>query len=191
MTYKTPTATGAGNARFSATAIFLHWLMAAGLAANFVLGLSMADMALSPQKLQFVSWHKWAGITLLGLVSLRLLWRLAHRPPALLPAPQWQMRAAYASHFLLYVLMFAIPLSGWIMSSAGGFTVVYLGVLPLPDLVGKDRALFHTLKEVHETLNWIMLGIVVLHAAAALKHHWVERDATLARMLPWLARRSS
>jgi cytochrome b561 len=87
--------------------------------------------------------------------------------------------------------MFAIPLTGWIMSSAGGFTVVYLGVLPLPDLVGKDRALFHTLKEVHETLNWIMLGIVALHAAAALKHHFVERDATLARMLPWFARRSS
>jgi cytochrome b561 len=174
--------------QFSSTAIVLHWLMALMLTANFVLGLSMSDLPLSPQKLQFVSWHKWVGISLLGLASLRLLWRVSVQPPPLLPAPAWQLRAAHASHFVLYLLMFAIPVSGWIMSSAGGFTVVYLGLFPLPDLVGKNKALFGQLKDLHEILNYALLALVVLHAAAALKHHWLDRDATLARMLPWLRR---
>ena len=130
-------------------AIGLHWLMALGLAANFALGLTMSDLPLSPQKLQFYSWHKWAGITLLGLVTLRLIWRGFASPPALLSAPLWQQRAARLSHILMYVLMFAIPLSGWLMSSAGGFTVNYLGIFQLPNLVGKDKALFELLKETH------------------------------------------
>ena len=171
---------------YTRSAIFLHWFMALALAANFILGLTMSDLPLSPQKLQFYSWHKWAGITLLGLVTLRLIWRVIKRPPELLPAPLWQQRAAKISHVLLYGLMFAIPLSGWLMSSAGGFTVSYLGVLPLPDLVGKDKELFETLKEVHETLNFILLGLVILHVLAALKHHFVDRDASLRRILPWV-----
>ena len=169
---------------YTANAIFLHWFMALALVANFILGLTMSDLPLSPQKLQFYSWHKWAGITLLGLVTLRLIWRAIKRPPELLPASPWQQRAAKISHALLYGFMFAIPLSGWLMSSAGGFTVNYFGVLPLPDLVGKDKALFETLKEVHETLNFTLLGLVILHVMAALKHHFVDHDASLRRMLP-------
>lgn len=173
------------NETYTPGAIFLHWFMALALVANFILGLTMSDLQTSPQKLQFYSWHKWAGITLLGLVTLRLIWRGIARAPALLPAPVWQRRLAHLSHILLYALMFAIPLSGWLMSSAGGFTVNYLGVLALPDLVGKDKALFETLKEVHETLNYTLLGLVILHVLAALKHHFVERDASLRRILPW------
>jgi cytochrome b561 len=170
-------------------AIGLHWLMALALIANLVLGLSMADLPRSPQKLQLFAWHKWAGMTLLALVTLRLLWRVTHPVPHALPnTPAWQARAANFAHFGLYLLMFAIPLSGWLMSSAGGFQVVYLGILPLPDLVGKNKALFESLKEIHETLNYAMLALVIAHAAAALKHHWLDRDPTLARMLPWLAR---
>lgn len=175
---------------YSLTAIGLHWFMAAALAANFVLGLTMSDLALSPQKLQFYSWHKWAGITLLALVTLRLIWRVLTHPPARLAAPVWQQRAAQLSHWLMYLLMFAIPLSGWLMSSAGGFTVNYFGVLPLPDLVDKNKALFEQLKEIHGILNFSLLAVVVIHIVAALKHHFMDRDATLGRMLPWIKSRS-
>ena len=177
---------GIDRPTYTPVAIALHWLMALALAANFALGLTMSDLPLSPQKLQFYAWHKWAGISLLGLVTLRLIWRGIAQAPELLPAPVWQQRLARLSHILLYALMFAIPLSGWLMSSAAGFTVNYLGVLPLPDLVGKDKALFETLKEVHETLNFTLLGMVIIHVLAALKHHFVDHDASLRRILPWI-----
>lgn len=171
---------------YTSTAITFHWLMALIIIANFALGVTMSDMPRSPEKLQFVSWHKWAGITLLGLVALRFLWRaFAERPP-LLPTAVWQRRVAKLTHFLLYVLMFAIPISGWLMSSAGGFPVVYLGLFQLPDLVAKDKQLFDLLKEVHEILNYTLLGLVILHVLAVLKHQFIDRDATLARMVPWL-----
>ncbi len=176
------------SARYSSPAILLHWLMALGLAANFALGLTMADMALSPEKLKFFSWHKWAGITLLGLVALRLLWRLLRQPPPMLPMPAWQRRSAAAVHGLMYLLMFAIPLSGWLMSSAAGVQVVYLGMFPLPDLVAKNKALFDLLKEVHESLNFTLLALVAVHLAGALKHHLMDGDATLSRMIPWMRR---
>lgn len=171
---------------YTKTAITFHWLMAVLLAANFALGLTMSDMALSPQKLQFVSWHKWAGITLLGLVTLRFLWRAFANRPMLLPMAAWQRRLAKLTHFLMYVLLFAIPISGWLMSSAGGFTVSYLGLFPLPDLIAKDKQVFEQLKEVHEILNFTLLGLVILHVLAVLKHQFIDRDATLARMVPWL-----
>jgi len=86
----------------------------------------------------------------------------------------------------LYILMFAIPLSGWLMSSALGFPVVLFGVLPLPDLIGKDKELGETLKGVHESLNYALLLLVVAHVGGALKHHLIDRDGTLVRMLPFL-----
>lgn len=171
---------------YTKTAITFHWLMAVLLIANFALGLTMEEMELSPDKLQFVSWHKWAGITLLGLVTLRFLWRAFANRPVLLPMATWQRRLAKLTHFLMYLLLFAIPISGWLMSSAGGFTVSYLGLFPLPDLVAKDKQLFELLKEVHEVLNFTLLGLVILHVLAVLKHQFIDRDATLARMVPWL-----
>ncbi len=97
--------------------------------------------------------------------------------------PRWQRFAASASHFLLYALMLAIPLSGWLFSSASGFKVVYLGKIPLPDLVAKDKALAESLLVVHQTLNYFMAAMVALHVAAALKHHFIDRDDVLLRML--------
>ena len=176
--------------KYSHTAIALHWLIALLIIANFGLGLTMADMALSPQKLKFFSWHKWVGVTIFMLVCLRLLWRLGHAVPAL-PAsmPLWQARAAHLSHVLLYVLMFAIPLSGWLYSSAAGKTVVYLGLIALPDLLAADKGLAETLKVVHEYLNFTLAAFVLLHAAAAWKHHLVDRDDVLTRMLPFLSKK--
>ena len=175
--------------RYTATAISLHWLIAIGIAGTFSLGLYMHELPLSPTKLQLYSWHKWAGVSLFALIVVRLLWRATHAAPPL-PAqmPALQRLAANATHWALYALMIAVPLSGWLMSSAKGFQTVWFGVLPLPDLVAKDAALGDLLQDVHEALNLTMLGLVLLHAAAALKHHFIDRDDVLTRMLPALER---
>ncbi|MDZ4251296.1 MAG: cytochrome b [Sulfuritalea sp.] len=169
------------------TAIGLHWLIALAIIGSFALGFYMADLPISPQKLKFYSWHKWAGVTIFLFVVLRLGWRLAHRPPEL-PAsmPAWQRSVAAATHVLLYLLMVAVPLSGWLMSSAKGFQTVWFGVLPLPDLLTKDEALGDLLQALHRLLNYGMAAIVLAHLGAALKHHFIDRDDILARMLPFL-----
>jgi len=170
--------------RYSSFAIALHWLLAAALAGSFGVGLFMADLAASPLKLRLYNWHKWAGVTILALSCLRLAWRLSHRPPPDLPMPRWQQRAAHLTHGLLYALFFAVPLVGWAYSSAAGFSVVLFGVLPLPDFVPVDRALADALKPWHGNLAFALAGLVLLHAAAAIKHHFVDRDGLLGRMWP-------
>lgn len=174
-------------ARYTGTAISLHWLVAFLILAAFPLGLTMGDLALSPLKLKLISYHKWLGITIFLLAAARLAWHATHTPPPLPDAmPAWERYAAHGMHHLLYVLLFAIPLSGWLMSSAKGFQTVYFGVLPLPDLIGKDKALGDLLQEVHRMLNYGMLGLVIAHAGAALKHHFIDHDGILSRMLPYL-----
>ena len=174
---------------YTATAKALHWLMALLLIGLFTLGIYMHELPLSPRKLQLYSWHKWAGVTAFLLVALRLAWRLAHRPPALPDAmPRLVRRVASATHGLLYLLMFAIPLSGWLMSSAKGFQTVYFGVLPLPDLLQKDAALGETLQRIHMLLNFTLAALVAGHVGAAIKHHLIDRDDVLSRMLPFLKR---
>lgn len=185
------TAVAAGwHDRYTGTAIGLHWIVVALIVAAWALGLTMVDLPLSPQKLKTYSWHKWTGVTIFLLTLARLAWRAAHRPPALPSTmPAWQKRAAAASHALLYALLLAIPLSGWLFSSASGVPVVYLGLVQLPDLVGRDKALAVLLKQVHVILNWTLLVTLCIHVSAALKHHFVNRDDVLARMLPFLSPR--
>ena len=170
--------------RYSSTAKALHWLMALGLFGALGVGFYMTGLPLSPQKLQIYSWHKWAGVSLFLLVLLRFAWRLGHRPPAPVPMPAWQRLAAEGVHHLLYLLMFAIPLTGWLMSSAKGFQTVYFGVLPIPDLLAKNKELGECLAEVHEALNIALILVVVGHVGAALKHHFIDKDDILSRMLP-------
>lgn len=175
--------------RYTPMAIGLHWLIALLILVSFSVGVYMSDLPLSPDKLKIYSWHKWAGVTIFILVAARCVWRIFHRPPAL-PAgmPPWQQKLAAVTHFLLYVLMVAIPISGWLMSSAKGFQTVYFGVIPLPDLLGKSKEVGDLLEVVHTALNYTMLALVALHAAAAFKHRLIDKDDVLARMLP--ARRS-
>lgn len=170
--------------RYSAVAIALHWLVAAALVATFPLGLYMADLPDSPRKLELAAYHKWIGVTVFALMAARLAWRLARRPPPLPTMPAWQRRAAASAHWGLYALLLAMPLSGWLYSSAAGVPTVYLGLWPLPDLVGEDDALAARLKLAHQGLAFALLGLVVVHVAAALKHHFVDRDGLLGRMLP-------
>ena len=174
-------------ARYTRVAIVLHWLIAFALIGSFSVGLYMVDLPLSPQKLRIYSWHKWAGVTIFLCVVLRLGWRLRHAPPEL-PAtmPAWQRSLAGASHVLLYLLMIAVPLSGWLMSSAKGFQTVWFGVLPLPDLLDKNKELGDLLREFHMLLNFGMATLVLVHVGAALKHHFLDRDDVLARMIPFL-----
>ncbi len=175
---------------YTKTAIVLHWGIALLIIVAFPLGVVMHEMAFSPDKLRMMSYHKWIGVTVFLLVLVRIIWRWLHKPaPMTATMPAWQQKAAAATHILMYVLMVAIPLSGWLMSSAKGFQTVYLGVLPLPDLLGKDKALGGQLAELHEALNFTLLALFVLHVAAALKHHLIDRDDTLTRMLPLLNRR--
>lgn len=182
----------APNDRYTGVAIALHWLIALALIGSFGLGLYMHDLPLSPQKLKLYSWHKWAGVTIFLFVVGRLAWRLTHRPPALPPGiAEWQARVAAATHVLLYLLMIAVPLSGWLMSSAKGFQTVWFGVLPLPDLLAKNEELGELLQQVHMLLNFSMAGLVMVHAGAALKHHFLDHDDVLARMLPIVGRPSS
>ena len=178
--------------RYTRVAITLHWLIAAAILCTFLLGQYMTGLQLSPAKLKLYSYHKWIGVTIFLLVLIRLAWRVTHRPPpAPASMPAWQHSAAKIAHFFLYALTLCIPISGWLMSSASGFQVVYLGMLPIPDLLGKSKALADQLKQLHEALNWLMLLVVALHVAAALKHHLVDRDDVLWRMLPLLKQRSA
>jgi cytochrome b561 len=170
--------------RYTTTAIALHWVLAAAIVVSFSVGLYMTSLPLSPQRLKLYNWHKWAGITIFTLSALRLLWRLRHRPPEDVPMPPWQRTAAHGTHGLMYLLFFAVPLVGWAYSSAAGFPIVVYGVLPLPDFVSADKALAEAIKPWHGRLAWLLAGVVVLHIAAALKHHVVDRDGLITRMWP-------
>jgi cytochrome b561 len=172
------------NTRYTAVAIGLHWLLALLIAVSFAVGLTMSDLALSPTRLKLFNWHKWAGITILALSAVRLLWRLTHRPPPDVPMPAWQQGLAHGAHWAMYALFFVVPLAGWAYSSAAGFPVVVFGLLPLPDFVSPDRAVAGLLKERHEQLAWALAVLVALHAAGALKHQFVDKDGLLSRMRP-------
>jgi cytochrome b561 len=172
---------------YSAVAICLHWLVFAFILTNWSLGLYMVELPLSPQKLKLFSWHKWLGVTIFLIAILRVAWRIAHPAPPLPAAmPAWQRTAASLSHVLLYLLLFVIPLSGWLYSSAAGIPTVYLGWIQLPDLMQKDKHLAELLKIAHISLNGALFVLVCVHVAAALKHHFHDRNEILARMLPFL-----
>jgi cytochrome b561 len=173
------------STNYTATAKALHWLMAVLFFGLLALGFYMQDLPLSPQKLQLYSWHKWAGVSVFVLALVRLAWRITHRPPAL-PASMAKplQMAAHAGHLALYALMFAIPLSGWLMSSAKGFQTVWFGVLPLPDLLSKNKELGDLLQTVHMSLNLLFVAVIAGHTGAALKHHFIDKDDILTRMLP-------
>ncbi len=156
------------------------------IAAGFYLGWIMTNIpGFTPTKLKYFSWHKWIGVTVFVLAVIRLGWRVTHRAPALpVSMPRVQKLIAEAAHGILYLLMIAIPVSGYFYSSAAGIQVVYLGIVPLPTLIGPDAALKGGLKIVHIWLNYTLLALVTTHVLAALKHQFIDRDGLLARMLP-------
>ncbi|WP_035053365.1 cytochrome b [Andreprevotia chitinilytica] len=176
--------------RYSSAQIALHWLIALLIFSAFGLAwyfgsVEITSPATFKLKGSLIVWHKWVGITVLALVLIRLVLRVVRGAPAALPnQPAWQVKAAEATHYLLYALMVALPVIGWLLTSAKGYPVVLFKLVQLPDLVGKDEALGKTLQDVHEFAAYTLLALVALHAAAAIKHHFIDRDDTLKRMLP-------
>ena len=171
--------------RWGAVSQLLHWLIALLIIVQFTLALLADDLPNGMKKLVLLSRHKSVGITILVLVFLRLGWRWSNATP-LLPTnlKPYERMLARATHLLLYVLLFAVPLTGWTMSSARGFPVSWFGFFQLPDLVPKNSQLYEVLVTTHETLAWTLAAIVALHVGAALKHHFVLKDDVLRRMLP-------
>ena len=162
-----------------------HWLIAALIVAQAIIGLTMVQMGLTPAKVRVFALHKSIGMTILALVLLRIAWRLTEKRPIDPPTmPRWQIRAAHAMHLALYVLILAIPLSGWWFNSASNAPLVWFGLFDLPSLTGgydpawKPRALL-----VHQTLFWLLVTLLVAHVGAALWHHFRQRDEVLRRML--------
>lgn len=175
-------------ARYSTVAIVLHWLLGLSIFAMFAIGIYMTDLPFSPLRLKLYNYHKWAGITFLILSVLRLVWRLVNKPPALPKTieqamPSWQTKVYHATHYALYALFFAVPLIGWAYSSAAGFPIVLFGVLPLPDFVAVDKVFAKQIKEFHEISAFALVGLAVLHIGAALKHHFIDKDGLVSRML--------
>lgn len=173
--------------RYSLPAILLHWLIALLIIGAFILGLVMTDIpGLTPAKLRYFSWHKWIGVTVLGLAVLRVLWRLGNRPPPLPNStPLWQRQSARWMHLLLYVLIIAVPVSGYAFTLAAGVPVVYFGVIHLPVFFGPDPVLKPILRALHYWLDMSLAALVLLHVAGALKHQFIDRDGLLARMSPF------
>jgi cytochrome b561 len=167
----------------------LHWLIVVLIVVMAYLGLTMTDLPNNPYKIRLYALHKSIGLSLLALVILRLLWRGYTGAPRPLPGiPAWQERVASLTHFALYVLLLAIPLTGWIFNSAAGFPMQWFGVVNLPALTGRSTALRELSGRWHELLFWALIVLALVHAAAAIYHHLFQHDATLARMLPrnWL-----
>lgn len=170
---------------YTRTAVALHWSIAGLILAALLVGWTMTGMAISPARLKVYNYHKWIGVTVLGLALVRVAWRLGHRPPPSPALPRWQRLAAQAGHGLLYALTLVMPVTGWIYSNAAGYPVVYLGKLPLPDLVERDKALAALWVQVHEVLGIALAVLIAGHVLAALHHQFIVRDGTLRRMLTW------
>ena len=182
--------------RYNATAMMLHWLVAALILVNIVAGLTAVSKGDDPSARPLVDLHKSIGLTILGLVVLRLLWRLARTPP---PLPRgyapWERRAAHAAHWTLYALMLALPLSGYIHDSAfkeaPAHPLVLYGLVHVPRLAGvktldpvTKEAVHSAFAAVHLYLGWVLYGILALHLLGVIKHQALDREPELQRMLP-------
>jgi len=172
---------------YALPARLLHWLSALLVLGLIGLGLWMVALPLGLTKLYAYAWHKWIGLTVLVLTLLRLAWR-TWRPPPALPGTvtAWERAIAPWSHGLLLVLLVALPVSGWLMSSAGGVKVIWFGVLEMPDLVGRDLALFERLRTLHHWLAWSLMALLAIHLAAVVRHDVLRRDGIFRRMAPFM-----
>jgi len=171
--------------RYGAVAQVFHWIIVVLIITQFFLAIKADGLPLGPAKIAVLAQHKSVGMTIFALAVLRLVWRLINPiPPMPAATPRWQSIGAHLSHFALYALIMITPLFGWIMSSARNFPVSWFGVFTFPDLVKPNRAVYDFFHEAHEVLAFTLAGIAILHVAAALKHHLINRDDVLRRMLP-------
>lgn len=177
--------------RWGAVSQAFHWIIVLLILGLAVVGLLLDDLPRSPKYFWVYTAHKSMGITVLVLMLVRLGWRLyAGAPPPVPGTPRWQHAIATVTHWALYGLALAMPLSGWLYDSASGLRPFHLfGLFPVPKLVPPSESLAHAAHDWHENLFWVLVALIAAHAGAALYHHLFRRDATLSRMLPrgWLA----
>lgn len=174
-----------GQQRYTKVASALHWLIGGAVLVNIALAMLTEGL---PRETRgaLMGIHKALGIAILGLTLLRILWRLGHKPPPLPPTVAgWERVLSKATHFLFYVLLLALPLSGWAMSSAADRPIDFFGLFMLPSIGAPDKALAEAMHERHEVMGLMMLALALLHIAAALKHQFVNRDGLLGRMNPF------
>lgn len=171
---------------FGLVVIVLHWLMAFLIVIMLILGFSIAAMRpVDPLTGKLIYVHKEIGVLILTLVACRLIWRLFNVLPELAShIPSWQKVGSRVVHIALYGFMFALPLSGWAMSSAAGFPVSYFGLFDLPSIVAPNREKAQLFLEIHEWLAYGLIATLVLHIGAALFHHFIDKDDTLRKMFP-------
>lgn len=169
---------------YGSVARFFHWLVALLVVGQLLGGFYAADFAEQSMKGQLFFWHKSLGLTILWLMLLRVIWRFKNIQPGYeARVPLWQRFAARVVHLFLYLLLLALPVNGWILSTAAGYPPSYFGLFTVgfPG-IPVDKALAETMSSVHEVLAWIIIGLVTLHIFAALKHHFIHRDNVLRRM---------
>lgn len=171
--------------RYGSLSIGLHWIMLGLIAAVYAcIELRELYPKGSDPREMLKAWHFMLGLLVFLLTTIRLYVRLTGPTPVIVPQPApWQTLVANIAHVLLYAMMLALPLAGWVMLSAAGKPIPFFG-LELPPLIGEDKALAGSLKEIHKTVGTAGYYLIGLHAAAALFHHHVLRDNTLQRMLP-------
>jgi cytochrome b561 len=171
--------------RWGPVSQLLHWTIALLVVAMCVLGLWMIELPNTPRKIEIYALHKSIGLTILALAALRLAWRLyAGAPATLAGLPRWQVRAANLTHAALYALLFAMPLTGWLLNAAAGYPLQWFGLFNLPRVIGRDDGLHELAATLHEAGFWALLVLVLAHVGAAFHHHLFLQDDTLARMLP-------
>ncbi len=168
--------------QFGLVAISFHWVMAIIVIGLICLGLYMSDLPISMEKLKLYGWHKEFGLLVLMLVVLRMSWRWLNILPEL-DLPRWEVIAARTVSWAFYFFMFAMPLTGWLMSSYAGLSVSFFGLFTMPDLVASDHDKIIIFKVIHEYLAYCLIATITLHILAALKHHFIDKDNILRRML--------
>jgi cytochrome b561 len=163
---------------------FLHWFIFLAVAGMLAVGLYMEDQKITPDILKLYGLHKSVGITILALAVLRLIWAVSNTAPDMLGLEKpWEKLAARAVHGLLYLCLFLMPLSGWLMSSAAGYPVSVFGLVTLPNLVEPSKALHELAEETHELVAYGFMGLIAAHAGAAFLHHFKKKDRTLIRKI--------
>jgi cytochrome b561 len=171
--------------QYGVIAQLFHWTMAILLIGLLAMGLYMVGLPIGLKKLKMYGWHKEFGILILMLVLFRLTWRSINiNPPLPSTMPAWQKLAALSVHILFYILMFALPMTGWMLSSASGLPVSFFGLFVLPDLVSPSENLRAVLVEIHHWLAYGLIAALCGHMGAALQHHFIDKDDILRRMLP-------
>jgi cytochrome b561 len=163
----------------------LHWIIVILIINQWWIA-DRAESLKGLEKLQALAWHKSFGMTVLMLAVVRLVWRWMNPTPDLTAETKpWERLLAKISHVLLYALIFAMPITGWMMSSARNFPVSWFKVFQFPDLVAPSEELFRRMNDLHHQLFAVLVVVAGLHVAGALKHHFIDRNDVLKRMLPF------